>query len=63
MQPQDKEQQLCYSNKQAHMSKKSSLNLWTLAKQTIMYAAVTALNGYFFPKVNSVFAHQKFHQL
>ena len=28
-----------------------------------MSAAVTALNEYFLPHVNSPFAHQKFHQL
>ena len=28
-----------------------------------MSAAVTALNGYFPPKVNTAFAHQKFHRL
>ena len=28
-----------------------------------MPAAVTALNEYFLPHVNSLFAHQKFHQL
>ena len=28
-----------------------------------MSTAVTALNGYFLPKVNSPFSHQKFHQL
>ena len=28
-----------------------------------MSAAVTALNGYFLPHVNSPFARQKFHQL
>ena len=48
MQPQDNEEQQCYSNKQAQMSKTSSLNLWTLEKQTITSAAVTALGKWIF---------------
>ena len=41
-------------------------NFSTLAdtgEATDYAAAVTALNGYFLPKVNSAFARQKFHRL
>ena len=64
MQPQDNEEQQCYSNKQAQMSKTSSLNLWTLEKQTITSAAVTALGKWIFSSQSQLtFAHQKFDQL